>query len=222
VLFARLGYVGRTREALLLHRSATAGRPLRALARRGRSGVSFSDGMILALGAGENAITIRAGATLIKSVGILSVVTWTAMSIFSAVSGAPRQRPQTPPAQSWNLGEGVTLAIDDVAETGPGLVELIVTVANHGGTPMKLEHKSFALCGAAGERYPALLPSELGQRARATHLLRGGLLASGQVSSAILYFAAPSVASRTVDLRVDLANAYGRPISQTYLPVALN
>jgi hypothetical protein len=72
------------------------------------------------------------------------------------------------PPQPRTLGAGVTLAIDKTGKSGDlgaiakrGILPMRVTLANHGGSAVKVRYSDFSLAGTA-ERYLALLPSELG------------------------------------------------------------
>jgi hypothetical protein len=131
-----------------------------------------------------------------------------------------RSQRATPQAQA--LGVGVTLEIDKLDDTGPaakrGILPLQVTVANRGGSAVKVKTGDFSLASAA-ERYLALLPSELGPDGRGERLFPEGIIGSGESRSGYLYFRAPPPRARPIDLRVQLQAANDLTISETFLPL---
>jgi hypothetical protein len=120
------------------------------------------------------------------------------------------------------VGPGVTVAIDDVAEEAaadePGVLAVTVTLANS-GVPLNVRYRDFALTATADERYPALLPSELGMTARDAVLLREGVLGTGESLSAVLFFRMQPLSSRFFELRVEVADVHDTPIGQGFLPI---
>src|SRR4029079_374453 len=121
------------------------------------------------------------------------------------------------------VGPGVTLAIDDVVDDAapdePGVLAVTVTLANAGGVPLNVRYRDFALTAAADERYPALLPAELGSTARHEILLREGVLRTGESLSAVLFFRTSPPTSLLLELRVELTDVHDTPIGRAFVPI---
>jgi hypothetical protein len=152
---------------------------------------------------------------------LVCVVTFT----LDALSGSRWHRvpvPQPQP-QPRALGAGVTLLINrvDVQPTGDGLgiVEVSMALDNHGRTPLTIGYGDFSLSDRRGERYLALLPSEVNGSVGTEHLLREGILDVGASRSAVLCFYSPSRGSGPIDLRVDLVGRDGVPVSEAFVPL---
>lgn len=118
------------------------------------------------------------------------------------------------------VSPGVTLAIDGVDDDdAEEVLAVTVTLTNGGGIPLDVRYRNFALMAAADERYPALLPSELGSTPRHDILLREGVVAAGESLSAVLFFRAPPLGVRLLELRVELADVHDTPIGRAFLPI---
>lgn len=159
-----------------------------------------------------------------KSLAVL-VTAALAVCAVDALAGSPSHAPHRLAAQSARtfVAPGVTLAIDDVIDDATaneaGVLVVSVTLANAGGVPLNVRYRSFALSSSADERYPALLPSELGPTAPHEVLLREGVLGTGDSMSAVLYFRAPQPRSALLELRVDLSDVHDTPIAETFVPI---
>jgi hypothetical protein len=120
------------------------------------------------------------------------------------------------------VGPGVTLAIDDVVDDAapdePPLIAVAVTLANS-GVPLNVRYRNFVLTAAADERYPALLPSELGSTTRSEILLREGVLATGDSLSAVLFFRTRPIGAQLLELHVEIADVHDTPIGQAFVPI---
>ena len=77
-----------------------------------------------------------------------------------------------------------------------------------------MRYRDFALSAGEDERYPALLPSELGSTPPDEVLLREGVLGTGESMSAVLYFRGPLLRSSSLELRVELVDAHDTPIAE--------
>lgn len=159
-----------------------------------------------------------------KVLGVL-VAACLAVCAVDAAAG-PRSRSvqrvstQLPPTF---VGPGVTLAIHEVTEDvtagEAGVLAVSVTLANIGGVPLNLRFRDFVVSADGDERYPALLPSELGATPPSEVMLREGVLGTGESTSAVLYFRAPSLRSPTLELCVALADLHDTPIAEAILPI---
>jgi hypothetical protein len=155
---------------------------------------------------------------VVRVAGIVAVLT------LATLSGADALARSHSHQEARALGRGVFLSIDEShvepAHEVDGLIAVHVTLSNHGSTPLKVDYLTFSLSSAAGARSLALLPSELNGQVAPSLLLHEGVLAKGQTMVAVLYFRSLSPNARSVELRVDLANAEGRPVSRSFLPLA--
>ena len=156
---------------------------------------------------------------MVRVASILAV-----MTLVSVTGGDALARSRSHQAAARALGNGVFLSIDEhhvePAHEADGLIAVHVTLSNNGSMPVKLDYLTFSLSSSAGGRSLALLPSELNGQVEPSLLLHEGVLAKGQTMMAVLYFRSLSPSARSVDLRVDLANAEGRPVSRSFLPLA--
>jgi hypothetical protein len=159
---------------------------------------------------------------VIRIAGILAVLTLVGVSAFNAIAGTRSHQVST---GTRALGHGMFLSVDEshIERAGQtdGLIEAQVTLSNRDANPFNTDHLTFSLSDAAGDRSLALLPSELYGHVASPHLLREGVLVSGQTLSAVLYFRSLSPQPRSLDVRVDLANADGQVASRSLIPLAL-
>ena len=154
----------------------------------------------------------------------LLAVTFLTACVVDPMVGAHSNAAQalSTPSPPRFVGPGVTLAIDDVVDNAapdePGVLAVTVTLANAGGVPLNVRYRDFALTASA-ERYPALLPSELGSTARHEILLREGVLRTGESLSAVLFFRTSPPTALLLELRVELTDVHDTPIGQAFVPI---
>jgi hypothetical protein len=144
--------------------------------------------------------------------------------VLAAAAGLSRARAHHPDAVAVADAAGATLRIDARRRLAGAVLALAVTIRNRGPGALVVRLRDVALVGAAGQRYPALLPSEVkaaGARVPASGLLPArATLEAGRSVSGLVCFTAAAVRDAGASLRARLtATGDGAAITEVVIPV---